>query len=81
MFMQYTIIFCSIALALTIHELGHLSCRATVQHEDKEPNIFDGLGFRLFCTHDKWFLRPMAVRLCSLPTSASFVGRPMSGSR
>lgn len=37
MFMQYTIIFCCIALALTIHELGHLSCRATVQHEDKEP--------------------------------------------
>lgn len=37
MFMQYAIIFCCIALALTIHELGHLSCRATVQHEDKEP--------------------------------------------
>ena len=47
----------------------------------KSLNIFDGLGFRLFSTHDKWFLRPMAVRLCSLPTSASFVGRPMSGSR
>ena len=47
----------------------------------KSLKIFDGLGFRLFSTHDKWFLRPMAVRLCSLPTSASFVGRPMSGSR
>jgi len=37
LFMQYTIMFRCIALALTIHVLGHLSCRATVQHEDKEP--------------------------------------------
>ena len=52
---RFTFMFRCIALALTIHEQGHLSCRATVQHEDKEASIS----------------LPTLVFVCSAPTTSS----------
>ncbi len=54
---RFTFMFLSIALALTIHELGHYLAGRLFKTKIKSFNIFASLGFHLFSTHDKWLLQ------------------------
>ncbi len=54
---KFAQMFLCLALALTVHELGHYLAGVVFRTKIKSFCIFASPGFHLFSTHDKWFLR------------------------
>ncbi len=54
---RFALMFLCLALALTIHELGHYLAGVAFKTRIQSINIFASPWFHVFSTHDKWFLR------------------------